>query len=211
MDNSFVSHWVAASSNALDDVRERYRRYINKFRDRYDLVVFGPDGIPDTFARQYMDLHVKDAGGVFRPLETYERQVDLARRGEGFWVCARNRAADKVVGMLLVGVHKGAAYDSSVAVDPEFQDDPISNLLKWRAIQNLAELGVSHYELGQAAFTPSYLWQPSAKNYGISFFKDGWSRGRLKTVRVADKFFNPACLDAVWQKKLQALKGHFKL
>jgi hypothetical protein len=211
VDNSFFSHWVDVSPATLTGVRERYRRYVKKFRDRYDLTIFDSQNIPATFASEYMDLHVKDAGGVFRPLETYERQVDLARRGEGFWVGAVNKSANKLVGMLLVSVHKRAAYDFSVAIDPDYQDDQVSHLLKWKAIEHLIALGVTHYELGQAAITPNYLWQPSSKNYGISFFKDGWSRGRLKTVWVADKFFDDACLRAVWARKLNALESYFRI
>ena len=211
VDNSFSSHWIDVSPATLGEVRERYRRYVKKFWDQYDLVIFDSHNIPDALARDYMELHVKDAGGVFRPLETYERQVDLARQGQGFWVGAVNKSVGKLVGMLMVSVHKQAAYDFSVAIDPDFQDDQVSNLLKWKAVQHLIEMGVTHYELGQAAVTPSYLWQPSSKNYGISFFKDGWSRGRLKTVWVADKFFNDACLRTMWERKLRTLESHFKI
>jgi hypothetical protein len=211
VDNSFPSHWVDVSPATLTEVRERYRRYVKKFWDQYDLAIFDSRNIPDTLPREYRDLHIKDAGGVFRPLETYERQVDLARQSEGFWVGAVNKSVNKLVGMLMVSVHKQAAYDFSVAIDPDYHDDQVSNLLKWKAIQHLIELGVTHYELGQAAITPNYLRQPSTKNYGISFFKDGWSRGHLKTVWVADKFFDDACLHTVWARKLRALESHFKL
>lgn len=211
VDNSYPSHWVEVGAGTLDEVRERYRRHVRKFQDRYDLDILGPDAIPDGLAHDYMDIHVKDAGGVFRPLATYERQVDLVRRGEGFWVRARNKAANRLAGMLMVSVHKNAAYDSSVAVDPDFAGDQVSHLMKWKAIQHLAERGIVHYELGKAALTPHYLWQPSAKNYGISFFKDGWSRRRLKTVWMADKFYTRACLDRFWEQKRQDLFCYFAI
>jgi ribosomal protein S18 acetylase RimI-like enzyme len=211
VDSSFSSHWIDVSPATLTEVRERYRRYVKKFWDQYELVIFDSQNISDTLPREYMDIHVKDAGGVFRPLETYERQVELARRGEGFWVGAVNKSVNKIVGMLMVSVHKQAAYDFSVAIDPDYQGDRVSNLLKWKAIQHLIEMGITHYELGQAAITPSYLWQPSSKNYGISFFKDGWSRGRLKTVWVADKYFDSACLRTMWERKLRALESHFQI
>jgi hypothetical protein len=158
-----------------------------------------------------MNIHVRDAGGVFRPLITYEHQVDLVRRGEGFWVRAQNKATNRLAGMLLVSVHKNTAFDNSVAVDPDFAEDQVSHLMKWKAIQHLAEHGIVHYELGKAAVTPNYIWQPIAKNYGISFFKDGWSRGRLKTVWVAEKFYSSSCFNQFWEQKRQNLIGYFAI
>lgn len=208
VDTSYQSHYVEVNEHTLETVRERYRRNVRKFHNKYDITILAHD-IPPTCADTYMDLHTKDAGRVVRPLATYEAQVELVRQGEGFWVCATERASAKTAGMLLVSLHKNAAYDNSVAVDPEFTNEHVSHLLKWKAIEHLIELGVSHYELGRMASAPSYLWQPSVKNYGISFFKEGWSRGRLKTVRAAEKFYSRPYFDRFWNGKREDLLNYF--
>lgn len=209
VDTSYLAQYIEIVPDTLASVRERYKRNVRKFRESYDLAVLERDGIDPGLARTYMALHTKDAGRVVRTLPTYEAQVELARRGEGFWVQATNRAASRVAGMLLVSLYKNAAYDFSVAVDPDFADEQVSHLLKWKAIERLIELGVTHYELGRAALAPTYLWQPTAKNYGIAFFKDGWSRGRLKTVWTADKFYSRALFDRFWDDRRNALCKHF--
>ena len=178
----------------LVTVRERYRRYVRKFRDLYELRIIGPGEVADDLAATYMDLHVKDAGGVFRPLNTYQCQVDQISAGEAFFVCAYRIAERRMAGMLLVQVLKGAAFDASVAVDPAFEHDGVSYLLKWHAIEHLIALGVRDYELGRAALSPTLLWRPTEKNYGISFFKDGWSRGHLKPVWCAERFYSAKAL-----------------
>jgi hypothetical protein len=211
VDVSYLSHFVDVGPDTLGTVRERYRRYVRKFRDKYELTILGPNELPLNLAKTYMDLHVKDAGRVSRPLVTYERQVDFVRCGEGFWAVACQKATGRIVGMLLISVHKGAAYDSSVAVDPEFEDHSISHLLKWKAIEHLIEIGIHHYELGAIASAPTYLFQPSAKNYGISFFKDGWSRGRVKSVWVAEKVYSRTAFDRFWKRKRQAILEHFSI
>jgi hypothetical protein len=211
VDASYRSHYVDVTHDTLRGVRERYRRYVRKYSDRYEVGIIDAAGIPPSFAATYMELHVKDAGGVFRPLATYERQVDQIRGGEGFFVCARRKPDDRLAGLLLVRVLKGAAIEGSVAIDPEFVDEGVSYLLKWQAIEHLVDLGVSHYELGPAAIAPTYLWQPSAKNYGISFFKEGWSRGCLKTVWCAEKFYRRTCLDAYLDRKRRDLARYFSL
>lgn len=208
VDVSYDSHALEVTTDSPGAVRERYRRYVRKFSPKYDITILRGADIGAAVAREYMDLHVKDAGGVFRQLPTYERQADLARRGEGFWVVARSKDG-ALAGMLLIAVTKGSAYDSSVAVDPERADDQISHLLKWAALHHLIEHGVTRYELGPAAITPSYLWQPSAKNYGISFFKSGWSRGGLKRIHAADKFYSRDSLEAYWAARYQDLASHF--
>ena len=113
--------------------------------------------------------------------------------------------------MLLINVFKGAAYDSSVAVDPDFQSDQISNLLKWEAIKYLQKLDIKYYDLGMAAIAPNYLWQPTEKNYGISFFKNGWSRDSYKRVWHADKFFSKKALSSFFDKKQKNLINYLKL
>jgi len=211
VDASYSSHWVDVTPGALNLVRERYRRDVRKGLRSYQIEIWSSGNLPVSIAEMYMQLHVKDAGRVTRPISTYEKQVDLVRNGEGFWVAARNLATDRIVGMLLISLHKGAAYDASVAVDPDFERDNVSHMMKWRAIEYLLEMGVSHYELGSVAFTPTYFSQPGKKNYGISFFKDGWSRGNMKTVRVAEKFYSRDTFNRFWSRKAEALYAHFSI
>lgn len=209
VDTSFQSHCITLTPNMLGSVRERYQRDVRKYSDAYEMSILDSTKCSDDLAQFYMDLHVADAGRVNRPLITYELQVDLVRNGEGFFVLAHKKDVGKIVGMLLVGVYKGAAYDSSVAVDPAFKREPVSHLMKWKALQHLAEIGVGHYELGMRAFTPSYLQQPSQKKYGISFFKDGWSRGLTKTVWLAEKFYSRAAFTKFWDERRECALNHF--
>jgi Acetyltransferase (GNAT) domain len=211
IDASYQSHYVAVNPSTPNTVRTRYRRNVRKFWEKYRLDILGPKDIPQNLAQIYMELHIKDSGRFSRPLVTYERQVGLVRSGEGFWIIARNIADDRIAGMLLVSLYKGAAYDNSVAVDPEYADDSVAHLMKWKAIEYLIECGVSHYELGVVAFTPSYMFLPSEKNYGISFFKDGWARGRTKHVWVAEKFYARDAFDKFWDLKRKALHEHFSI
>jgi hypothetical protein len=211
IDTSYMAQCVEVSPDTLDTVRDRYRRYVRKFRNQYDLRIIGATDVTETLAATYMDLHVKDAGIVSRPLATYERQVDQVRAGEAFFVCARKQSEDEIAGMLLIQMFKSAAFDSSVAVDPRFENEAVSCLLKWRAIEHLMEIGVRHYELGRAALLPSLLWLPSPKNYSISFFKDGWTRGRVRPVWCAERFYSTRALGRYLERKRADLVSHFSL
>jgi len=211
IDISHVSHCAEINSDSLSRIRGSYRRDVNKSFPNYGLDILSKDNTPDWVARTYMELHIKDAGRVTRPLSTFERQIDLIRQGEGFIVSARNTASDRIVGMLIVSLHKAAAYYNSVAVDPDFERDHVSHMMQWTVFQHLIALGVPHYELGMAAIAPSYLWQPTKKNYGISFYKDGWSRGRTKTIWQAEKFYSRGVLERFWARKKEDLCQHFGL
>jgi hypothetical protein len=209
IDVSFQSHDIAVDQNTLPNVRERYRRYIRKFRDDYTLSVLSGNEVPDEFAATYMELHSRDAGRIVRPLSTFERQIDMVRMGEAFCVTAFHKGASKIVGALIIALYKNAAYDASVAVDPDYADEPVSNLLKWRTVERLLEVGARTYELGQASSTPTYVFQPSAKNYGISFFKEGWTRGRTKAVLSAEKFYSRDAFDRFWEIKRRTVSAVF--
>lgn len=211
IDCSYESHCLQIDDGTLDNVRERYRRDIRKYSPSYMMSIIGPSELFAGLAKTYMDLHVKDSGKLSRPLSTYEKQVEMVLNKEAFWVIAKNIAADRTVGMLLVSLMKSAAYDNSVAVDPEYARQPVSHLMKWCAIQHLQRLGVKQYELGRRAALPRYDWLPTDKNYGISFFKDGWCRGKVKSVQCAEKFYSRASFARFWSRREQEIANHYGL
>jgi GNAT superfamily N-acetyltransferase len=205
LDASYRSHVVAIGPETLSGVRERYRRNVRRALPSYKLRIMSGGDIDDRLAATYMDLHIKDAGGFHRPIETYYSQMDIIRRGLGFLVVASAKGSGAIVGMLMVMLYKNAAYDASVAVDPAHQPANISHLLKWKAIEHLLSIGADEYELGPIATPANHLSQPSNKNYGISFFKDGWARGATKTIFVAEKFLDRRSLRAFWDDRFEAL------
>jgi hypothetical protein len=211
LDSSFPSHCVTLNDNSLSDVRERYRRYVKKFGPLYKVSVVEGDQVTSDLEQTYFELHLKDAGGQFRSRESYRLQADLARKGEGFFVVATNCASRLIAGMLLVSVFKDAAYDNSVAVDPERQQEHISHLLKWTAIETLLRRSVKCYELGAKSGLSTLTSQPSEKNRGISHFKEGWSRSEVKTVFVAEKFLSVQFLDAFTKAQAASLERFFSL
>jgi hypothetical protein len=211
LDSTYISHSLNVQHDTLANVRERYRRYVKKFIPQYELAIKEGDAVTPELEEIYFRLHVKDAGGYFRSRESYRFQADLARNHEAFYVIATRRGRNVVAGMLLVSIYKGAAYDNSVAVDPDFQEEYVSHLLKWTAIQSLLARGVQTYELGEKALLPTTSSIPSAKNYGISHFKEGWSKGSVKTVIVAEKFLEFGFLKAVTIARSDAVKAYFAL
>lgn len=211
LDSSYLSHWVAVDGNALANVRERYRRYVKKFASGYDMSVVDGDAVTPALEETYFHLHVKDAGGQFRSQESYRFQAALARHGEAFFVVATNMAAGVTSGMLLVSAYKNVAYDNSVAVDPDYQGEYVSHLLKWTAIEELLRRGVTHYELGPKSGPPSFMALPSEKQRGISHFKEGWARGGTRRVVMAEKFLSARCLRAHMQAQAESLEQYFGL
>ena len=179
----FDSHVAAVTSDTLTEVRERYRRYHRKYAPFFTLNVLEGVAVTLELEETYFRLHVKDSGGQFRSRESYAKQTDIARRGEAFYVVATHTESGAVVGMLLVSVYKNAAYDNSVAVDPDFADRYVSHLLKWRAIEELQKKRIPTYELGPKADPAS----ATQKELGITHFKEGWSRGHTRTVWEMEK------------------------
>ena len=174
----FDRHVVSITDRTLDAVRERYRRYHKKYSPLFTLSIAEGTAVTLELEETFFQLHVKDAGGQFRSRESYTKQADLARGGEAFYVVATYREGGTVAGMLLVSLYKHAAYDSSVAIDPDFADRYVSHLLKWRAIEELQKRHIPTYELGPKAGLAS----ATQKELGITHFKEGWSRGHMRTT-----------------------------
>lgn len=211
LDSSYSSHWMRLDEHTLHNVRERYRRYVKKFSPAYDMSVAAGEAVTSELEETYFQLHVKDAGGQFRSRGSYRLQADLARAGEAFFVIARKRATGAVTGMLLISAYKKAAYDNSVAVDPDFQHEYVSHLLKWAAIEELLRRSCQSYELGPKAGLPTFAVLPSEKSRGISYFKDGWARESTRQVHVAEKFFSARLLQAHVDAQTDALRRYFDL
>lgn len=182
----FDSHVVVISNETLGEVRERYRRYYKKYSSLFTLNIAEGSAVTPELEETYFKLHVKDSGGQFRSRESYAKQADIARAGEAFYVTATLTSSGAIVGMLLVSLYKNAAYDNSVAVDPDFADRYVSHLLKWRAIEELQTRRVPTYELGSKADPLS----STPKELGITHFKEGWSRGHTRTLWEMEKFLD---------------------
>jgi len=211
LDSSYLSHWLTVEENTLANVRERYRRYVKKFGPGYEMSVADGDAVTPTLEETYFHLHVKDAGGQFRSRESYSFQADLARHGEALFVIAKNRTTSVISGMLLVSAYKKVAYDNSVAVDPDYQSEYVSHLLKWTAIEELLRRGVTHYELGPQAGLPGFTSLPSEKNRGISHFKEGWSRESTRRVAMAEKFLSARFFQAYMQAQAESIEQYLGL
>ena len=211
VDASHQSHLVVVRPDFFSTIRPKYRQNIRKYQDKYELTASAGWELSKDLPEQYMKLHVKDSGAQHRSFATYQKQFDIVRAGEGICISAYHKDACRTVGMLMIWLSKGSAYDASVAVDPEFQDEPVSNLLKWKAVLELLDRDVARYDLGELSSSPEYLRQPSPKNYGISFFKEGWSRGNRRTVHVAEKYYRRDRLVADWNQKLISLFDHFEI
>ena len=179
----FDSHVVTITDKTLDAVRERYRRYHKKYSPLFTLSIAEGTAVTAELEWTYFKLHIKDAGGQFRSRESYTKQADIARGNEAFYVVATHKESGTVAGMLLVSVYKNAAYDNSVAVNPDFSDRYVSHLLKWWAIEELQKRNVPTYELGPKAGPAS----ATPKELGITHFKEGWSREHTRTIWEMEK------------------------
>ncbi|HEY4517710.1 MAG TPA: GNAT family N-acetyltransferase, partial [Candidatus Paceibacterota bacterium] len=182
----FDSHVIAITNETLGAVRERYRRYHKKYSSLFTLNVVEEAAVTPELEETYFQLHVKDAGRQVRSRESFTKQADTAREGEGFYVVTTHIKSGTTAGMLLVSLYKNIAYDNSVAVDPDFADRYVGHLLKWRAIEELQKRRVLTYELG-----PKYdNTSATKKELGINHFKEGWSRGCTRTVWEMEKYLD---------------------
>ncbi len=210
--SSSHSQVVRIDADALSRVRTRSRQYYKKHAPLFSLDVAEGAVVTPELEETYFRLHVKDAGGQFRSRESYTKQADIARKGEGFYVVVTEKKSGVVAGMALISVYHGAAMDSSVAVDPAFKDKRVGHLVKWRAIEELMKRGIATYEVGhQKLNIPTFQKLVTKKDIGISEFKEGWTRGNGRTIWEIEKFLDAKFLHAYFESREASLKEYFKL
>ncbi len=154
-------HFTEVMPQLLVRVCSRYD--YKRFSPFFELSVAEGACISLELEEKYFALHVSDAGGQFRSRESYGKQTDSAREGEGFYVVARHKKTGAIAGMALINVYKGTAYYGSVAVAPEMSKSCIGYQLQCRAVEELLARGIRYYDLGPV-FT-------SEREKGISLFK----------------------------------------
>ena len=124
-----------------------------------------------------MELHIMDAGRKTRNLESYIKQVEFIKEDEGFFVKAENNESGITEGMLLITLIKGHALDNSVATTDYGKNNYVSHILKKIAMEFLEKKMTKSYFLGEDFTLSTNELIPSAKQLGISYFKDGWCGG----------------------------------
>lgn len=201
IDESYASHVISLSDFDATKIRTKYKQNMNRYKNKYKIKGVCFEDLDETMVKHYYNLHVLDSGGKHRSYETYVSQFQTLDN-KGFIVCAEDENSD-FVGMLQILVAKDEAYEASVAIHPAHALFSVSNMLKLFAIQHLKTSGINIFELGKADYYPTFSSVPSKKNYGINFFKEGWSRGITRNINLATRFFTENALDryVVEQKK----------
>lgn len=215
-----LTHRYIASQNrvqvvevhgAYERARERFRRYDKKFSPLFDFDILLGEAVSAGAEEEYFRLHVLDAGGQFRPRESYEKQADLARASEAFYVHARHKKTGETAGMLFVSFYKGAAFDNSVAINPAYAEQYVGHTLRFRALKELERLGVRSFEMPLHPDAPSFVRIPSDKERSISHFKEGFSRGASRSIWKIEKFLNAEYLERYLSERRRSLKEFFLL
>ncbi|GEM_PF-1968740 len=204
-------HSIAIDQGTLANVRERYRRYYDKFSPLFSFEIIDKDSLTEELEETYFRLHIKDAGGRFRSRESYTRQADLIREGLAVYVLARHKESGAAAGMLYLLLYKGAAFDGSVAVDPDLEQYRVGHLLRFRAIEELLARDIATYDSPLRTGAPAFRMLPTPKERSISHFKEGFFRGKSRDLWILEKYLDPALLHAYVMQKESALKTYFGL
>ncbi len=204
-----ISQLVTVNSETLSLARSRYD--YKHFSPLFTVTIAEGPEVTEALEETYFNLHVKDAGGQFRSRESYTKQADIARQGEGFYVIARHKEGNTMAGMILVSYYKGAAHYASAAIDPLFQKMCVGYQLQCRAIEELLHRGISFYNLGGKENISTWNSLASDKKRGIAHFKDKFARHQARDVYHMEKFLNAKFFDAYLQEKGKALRNYFSL
>ncbi len=210
IDKSYYSHLVKIDDDVLKKVRSSYLKNIKKNDLQYSIRIIQRKEYYENLASEYKALHILDAGKEFRSLKTYELQLESIKNNKAFAIQVISDE-DELIGMLIIYYENNSAYDGSVAVKPAYKKYYISHILKYYAILHLEKINIRYYELGKAALKPSYNWLPNEKNYGISFFKNGWSNNAYKKVFEAEKFYSQEALRKSFDNNFKNLIEFFKI
>ena len=203
------SHIANVNPRALAEARTHYD--YKHFSPMFSVTVAEGNDVSDTLENTYFELHVKDAGGQFRPRKSYTLQADMARKGEGFYVVAHHTETSSIAGMALISCYKDAAYYHSVAIDPAFQKLCVGYQLQCRTLEELLRRSIISYDLGPKEDISTWHILSSDKKRGIAHFKDKIAHHQWRDVFQIEQYLDAAFFDAYLQSRGTAVKQYFNL
>jgi hypothetical protein len=195
LDSSIVTQIVDLKKDQEElwaDLRNSYKSLINKSDQTYETIIIDHKKPDFEIHEAYRLLHHKSAGGVTRPMETFNLQFEMLKEDEAMLVAIKFNGAFISFAYFLHS--KKTAFYGSESDDPDIEVPvPFGPLMQWKAIAYYKTRGFDYLELGKQQFSPQIFHHPSKKHITISFYKRGFG-GKMFPLFTGIKYYSKELL-----------------
>lgn len=151
-------------------VRKSYTSLINKGRREFDLVFVNRENLDRQKFDEYQKFHLRIAGRVTRPQESWDAMWDTISRGKGELLLSYLNQEDLVGANLVADGSETSTYVSAV-YDRTLFDMPLGHWPLYCSILRSKERGLKRFDLGNLPTSND----ASKKERGIGDFKRGFA------------------------------------
>lgn len=170
------------------ELRKSYKALINKAEKTFEMVLMDSRNPDFEIHEQYRLLHIKAAGRVTRPVETFNTQFEMLKSDEATLIGIKYK--ERFVSFSYFIHFNKTAYYASEADDPEIEI-PVTYgpLSQWKAMEYYKSRGFDYIELDNQQFGPQIFDHPCKKDLSISMFKRGFG-GKTFPLFRGIKYFD---------------------
>jgi hypothetical protein len=169
-----------------------------------DVSVYDFKNITPEVFKAYQALHLKAAGRVTRPQETFDLMYQMVKADLSVLVGARKDS--EFIGFALIETYKSRACYSSAANTPELRQLPIAHGIQDATMKWLHANDFVLYELGSQIYGPTLFDIGSDKEQSISLFKRGFG-GFSVSAYGGEKFYDSKFAEGVLTNRVQRYVG----
>lgn len=168
--NSQVIDLHLSEEQLWSSVRKSYHSLIHKAEAALTVEILDQSNVSEDRFEDYRRIHQKAAGRATRPRESFQKMLDLIRKGMA--ILPQVLHEGHVIASTFLVVFKDKAYYMSACNDPEWETKyALGHLIQWKTILDLKRRGFTHYELGWQFLGSALSYVPSKEEHQIASFK----------------------------------------
>ena len=152
-------------------IRKSYKSLVN--RGREDWLVELHEQASSTLFDEFRNLHHEVSGRITRSQETWDHQLHLVNRNNGFLITLRDRQDERMIGASLFQYTPWEAMYAVAVYDRSLFHKGLGHVVQMEAIRELKKKGVKWYYIGQRPY-PGDESTPDDKELSIAYFKEGF-------------------------------------
>lgn len=207
LDISEYAQIVDLSGNINDienTFRERYMRYVRAHKEKFDIEVITNKNISQIYCDECQAVCNKDSSQNW-PEEKLPYLYKTVITGNGIFIRCSLRENKQAVGYLFVILYKNHSFDFAVAVNDEYKNFRVSQIMKVAAVRYLKSKNIKTYDLGIATMWSSIHRISSAKQRAITYFKRGFATD-IKPMFITEKYFDREYFREIYKRRMELLE-----
>ena len=200
--NTIIADLKKTESTLSSELSKYQRKHVRKSEEqglKVSAYAGNGSGVDEVFAR-FRGAHLKSAGRLTRPAESWDIMLNLMKEGKA--TLFTSSIGGKEISYLYCGQFGKFAWGwSQVNLDEYEKEYSPRHQLEWEAMMHFKKMGLTCYEIGYKYDSPQINYVPTQKDLTISDLKERFG-GKLYPYLHFERFFDKELFKKAYSERL---------